>query len=101
VEQFAILSALEYLEKIKTMDKITTIYTDRQTTLDKLENSNIHSHIVEEIRRKLMELEIRDWKITLRWVKAQVGIRGNELAITLAKKAATNKIIPESYNKIP
>jgi ribonuclease HI len=100
-EQFAILSALEYLEKIKTKDKRATIYTDRQTTLDKLQNSNIHSHIVEEIRRKLMELKIRECNITLCWVKAHAGIRGNELVDTLAKKAATNKTIPESYNKIP
>jgi ribonuclease HI len=100
-EQFAILSALEYLEKIKTKDKRATTYTDSQTTLDKLQNSNIHSHIVEEIRHKLMELKIREWNITLCWVKGHAGIRGNELADTLAKKAATNKTIPESYNKIP
>jgi hypothetical protein len=48
-----------------------------------------------------MELKIREWKITLCWVKAHAGIRGNELADTLDKKAATNKTIPESYNKIP
>jgi ribonuclease HI len=43
-EQFAILSALEYIKKIKTKEKRATIYTDSQTTLDKLQNSNIHSH---------------------------------------------------------
>jgi hypothetical protein len=48
-----------------------------------------------------MGLKIREWNITLCWVKAHAGIRGNELADTLAKKAATNKTIPESYNKIP
>jgi hypothetical protein len=48
-----------------------------------------------------MGLKIREWKITLCWVKAHAGIRGNELADTLAKKVATNKTIPESYNKIP
>jgi ribonuclease HI len=100
-EQFAILSALEYLEKIKTKDKRATIYTDTQTTLDKLQNSNIHSPIFEEIRRKLMELEMREWNITLCWVKDNAGIRGNEVVDTLAKKSATNKTIPESYNKIP
>jgi hypothetical protein len=42
----------------------------------------------------------REWKITLRWVKAHAGIRGNE-ADTLAKSAATNTNIPETYNKIP
>jgi hypothetical protein len=54
-----------------------------------------------EIRRKLMGLKIRKWKITQCWVKAHAGIRGNELADIRAKKAATNKTIPDSYNKIP
>jgi hypothetical protein len=42
----------------------------------------------------------REWKITLRWVKANAGIRANE-ADTLTKRAARNRNIPESYNKIP
>jgi ribonuclease HI len=100
-EQFAILSALEYMGKTKTNDKRATIHTDSQTTLDKPQNNNIHSHIVEEIRCKLMGLKIREWKITLCWVKGHAGTKGNELADTLAKKAATNKTLPEIYNKIP
>jgi len=100
-EQFPILTALEYIEKTQTTDERVTIYTDSQTTLDKPQNSNIHTHIVEKIRRKITEMEEREWKISLCWVKAHAGIRGNELADRLAKKAATNKNIPESYNKIP
>ena len=34
-------------------------------------------------------------------VKAHVGIRGNELADKLAKNAAANENIKESYNRIP
>ena len=41
------------------------------------------------------------WEITLCWVKAHVGILGNELADTLAKKATTNESLPENYNRIP
>jgi hypothetical protein len=50
---------------------------------------------------KLTEMKKTRWKITLRWVKAHAGIRGNELADTLAKKAATNENITESYKRIP
>ena len=46
-------------------------------------------------------MEEREWKISLCWVKAHAGIRGNELDDVLTKKDATNKNIPESYNKIP
>ena len=100
-EQFAILTALEHIEKIQTKDKRATIYTDSQTTLDKLQNSKIHTHIAEEIRGKITAMKESEWEITLCWIKAHTGIRGNELADTLAKKAATNKNITESYNKIP
>ena len=40
-------------------------------------------------------------QFTLQWVKAHAGTRGNELADTIAQKAATNGTIPESYTRIP
>jgi hypothetical protein len=42
-----------------------------------------------------------DWEVKLCWVKAHAGILGNELADTLAKKAATNESLSEEYNRIP
>jgi ribonuclease HI len=46
-------------------------------------------------------LKIKNWEVTLCWVKAYAGIMGNELADTLAKKAATNESLTEDYNRIP
>ena len=42
-----------------------------------------------------------NWTIKFRWVKARAGIRGNELADPLAKGAATNENITESYKRVP
>ena len=61
----------------------------------------MHTFLIEEIRRKLTEMGKIHQKIQLCWVKAHVGIRGNELADTLAKGAATNRDITECYKIVP
>jgi hypothetical protein len=41
------------------------------------------------------------WHIQFCWVKAHVGIQGNETAGAMAKEAATRTDTPESYDKVP
>jgi len=53
-------------------------------TLDSLKNNNNHMFLIEEIRKKLEEMRTTDWTIEFCWVKAYVGIQGNELADILA-----------------
>ena len=97
-EQLAIVKALEYTENLQTEDKTATIYTDSRMTLDSLKNSNIHTFLIEEIRWKFTEIGKQTGKFIC--VKAHVGTQGNELADTLAKEAATNVHIKESYKKV-
>jgi ribonuclease HI len=80
---------------------MATIYTDSQMMLYSLKISNIHTFLIEEIRRKLTEMAKTNWKIKFCSVKAHVGIQGNELADTLTKEAATNSDITECYKKVP
>ena len=54
--------------------------------MDSLRNVNNHVYLVEEIRKRVASLESYEWKITFSWVKAHVGIYGNELADRLAKR---------------
>jgi ribonuclease HI len=80
---------------------MATIYTYSRITLDSLKINNTHTSLIEDIRRRLTELKKIDLKIQFCWVKAHVGIKGNELADTLAKEAATNADIIECYKKVP
>ena len=100
-EQLAILRALEFTENIETEDKTATIYTDSRMTLDSHKNSNIHTYLIGEIRRKVEEMGEINWNMKYCWVKAHVVVQGNEIADTLAKEAATNVDIIECYKKVP
>jgi ribonuclease HI len=72
---------------------MATIFTDSQMMLDSLKNSNIHTFLIEETRKKLTEMGKTNWKIQFCWIKAHVKIQGNELADTLAKELVTNSDI--------
>ena len=45
-------------------------------------------------------MEQYEWRVEFTWMNAHSGYRGNEMADQLAKEAANNKNIEESYTKI-
>jgi len=73
------LEARELLNRHSINPRTATVFTDSRVSLDSFHNPNNHAILVEEIRKKVASLERSEWKITS-WVKAQVGIYGNELA---------------------
>jgi ribonuclease HI len=104
VEQLAIVKALEAVETIDILQNSThtiDIFTDSRITMGLLKNANNNSYLIEEIRKRLSILDRANWIIGISWVKAQVGIYGNELADQLAKAATRNSDIAVSFNKIP
>ena len=60
---------------------------------ESLKNRKSHKHIIEKIRRKVIELERQNWKREFNWIKAQAGHQRNELEDELAKEAVTNSDI--------
>jgi ribonuclease HI len=56
-------------------------------------------NIVCNLHSKAVNLIKKNWKIEFKWVKAHVGIYGNEMADRLAKEV--NKNQHETYSRIP
>jgi len=48
----------------------------------------MHGFIIEKIRIKIRQLTEQNWTKQFKWVKAHIGIEGNETADKLAKEAA-------------
>jgi len=59
-------------------------------TLESIRNTKNHNYLIEEIRKKMTTLEQVHCNIEISWVKAHIGIIGNELADRLAKTAAND-----------
>jgi len=87
---------------METGDKIVLIHTGSQITIQLLQNKTKKKHIrlIELIRTKIIEMEQNEWRVEFTCIKAHTGHRGNEMADQLAKEAANNKNIEESYTKI-
>ena len=101
-EQLAITKALEFLETKETDNtehNNVTLHTDSRITIDSIADSNNHNQLIERIRRKTAILNTKNWKIQFKWVKAHVGIQGNELADKLAKEGAKTSQI--CYDRPP
>ena len=103
VEQLAILKALKTIDSLNKYinPRTATIFTDSRVSLDSLHNPNNHAYLVEEIRKMVTSLERCEWKIMFSWVKAHVGIYGNELEDRLAKEAARNNVTSHAFSIIP
>jgi len=67
------------------------IYTGSKVAIDSLKNNAMHGFLIEKIRNKIRQLYTQNWIIHFRWVKAHIGIEGNEAADKFAKEAAQDE----------
>jgi ribonuclease HI len=103
-EQLAIAKVLEVIDAIDIAEnspRTIGIFPDSKITVDSVKNVNNHIYLIEEIRKRISILERTNWTVEFSWIKAFVGIYGNELADQLAKAAACNRDTTVSFNRIP
>jgi hypothetical protein len=86
-EVHAILMATADLGKMARTWKEVTIYVDSQAALKALAKPLVKSGLIKECVEALNTLG-KQMTVTLRWVKAHVGTRGNEIADKLAKEGS-------------
>ena len=74
-EDLAILKALESIQYLDTDERTVQILTDSRIALESLKN---HTHLTEQIRKKIIELENRKWTLEFNWIKAHAGHQGEQ-----------------------
>ena len=95
-ELFAINEALIWANKYVKREDIS-IYSDSQSALHAIENIGNSHPLVTSIHEKLEKL---NQNVRFIWVKAHIGIEGNEEADVCAKSAATQHT-RSAYNNFP
>ena len=84
----AIRKSAQMLHNYGYENQTITFYSDSQASLTALDKLTVKSDTVEKCLNALNELGKKN-NVHLRWVKAHVGIHGNEIADFLAKKGAS------------
>jgi predicted site-specific integrase-resolvase len=75
------------------------LYSFKQIiTLDSITSAKSHNHLAEEIRKRAVTFNKKNWKIEFKWVKANARIYGNETADQLLKEATQNYHV--TYSRI-
>ncbi|GBN38335.1 hypothetical protein AVEN_186244-1 [Araneus ventricosus] len=100
VFQAEMLTLKAAIEWANTANEEVNIWSESESSLQALKSFNVKSKITQEAQMTLLE----NARIRLGWVKAHIGIKGNEIADTLAKEATTDGIpaslpFPESFLK--
>ncbi|GBM05192.1 hypothetical protein AVEN_197745-1 [Araneus ventricosus] len=88
VFQAEMLALKAGIEWANTANEEVNIWSDSESSFQALKSLNVKSKITQEAQMTLLE----NARISICWVKAHIGIKGNEIADTLAKDATTDEI---------
>ncbi|XP_063628219.1 uncharacterized protein LOC134799713 [Cydia splendana] len=82
-------------------NRTATIHSDSRAALQAVSNPNTLNPIAVEIRGKIEAAKEKGRPVQLKWIKAHVGLAGNERADELAKQAALHNKRAPAYDKFP
>lgn len=98
-EMFALHQATSQI--LKSKEKFVNILSDSRSSLELLKNQETFHPLAFQIRKNITMLHSQGRNVHLFWIKAHVGVLGNERADELAKNAALNKKTAPDYDKCP
>lgn len=99
MEFFAIYKGLDYILNNKKVSNKFNIFSDSRSALLSI-NSNLTKHYLVSLIKKNLSLIPGDIVLDFYWIPGHTGIRGNERADSLAKKA-TRSFHPFRFGKVP
>ncbi|XP_045533996.1 uncharacterized protein LOC123721026 [Papilio machaon] len=79
----------------------TAVLSDSRSSLDLVRNPDTRHPLATHIRQNIRELEGNGKTLRLFWVRAHVGVPGNERADELARLAAAQTKVAPAYDKCP
>ncbi|KAJ2937354.1 hypothetical protein O0L34_g19238 [Tuta absoluta] len=98
-EMYALLQATELV--LKGKDVQINIFSDSRSALELLNSHDSYHPLVLQIKENLARIAKQNKKLGLFWIRAHVGVEGNERADVLAKDAALHKKTAPNNDQCP
>lgn len=98
-EMYALYQATEII--LEGPEDSANVFSDSRSSLELLKNPDTFHPLAFQIRQNISKIKANGKNIQLFWIRAHVGVEGNERADHLAKLAALRSKTASNYDKCP